>query len=112
MEVGFGNETGFPLKTCPAPSCVVEDLVVLEGEEPSVQSELEVKTQTLEELQLQRDLLEQETDDVAIALDTSFLGSTCGSGSCASQTSPDAVSASRRQGHSCAHLAPEGPGIS
>ena len=56
MEVGFGNDTGFLLKTCLAPSCVVEDLAALEGEEPSVQSELEVKMQTWEELQLQRDL--------------------------------------------------------
>ncbi|XP_023802654.1 uncharacterized protein LOC111944077, partial [Cyanistes caeruleus] len=88
MEVGFGNETGFPLKTCLGPSCTVE--AALEGEDPSLQSELEVKRQTLEELQLQRDLLEQRRDDVTMALDTSLLGSTCGSGSCASQISPDA----------------------
>ncbi|XP_041907060.1 flagellar attachment zone protein 1-like [Corvus kubaryi] len=29
MEVGFANEAGFPLKTCLAPSCTVEDLVHL-----------------------------------------------------------------------------------
>lgn len=60
MEVGFGNDTGFPLETSLAPSCAVEDLAALKGEEPSLQSQLEVKRQTLEDLQLQRDLLEQE----------------------------------------------------
>lgn len=111
MEVGFGNETGFLLKTCLAPSCTVEDLAALEGEDPSLQRELEVKRQTLEELQLPRDLLEQEGDDVTMALETLFLGSTCGSGSCASQISPDAVSGSRRQTHCCAHLAQDGTRI-
>lgn len=60
MEVGFGNETGFPLKIHLAPSCTVEDLAALEGEEPSLQRQLEVKRQTLEEVQLQGDLLERE----------------------------------------------------
>ncbi|XP_050838248.1 centrosome-associated protein CEP250-like [Serinus canaria] len=64
MEVGFGKETGFPLKTHLAPSCTVEDLAAFEGEDPSLQRQLEVKRQTVEELQLQRDLLEQERDDV------------------------------------------------
>lgn len=80
MEVGFGNETGFPFKTCLAPSYTVEDLAALKGEDPSLQSQQEVKRQTLEELQLQRDLLGQEKDDVTTALDTLFLGSTCGMG--------------------------------
>lgn len=108
MEVGFGNEAGFPLKTCLAPSCTVEDMAALEGEDPSLQRELEVNRQALEEVQLQRELLEQEGDDVTVALDTLFLGSTCGSGSCASQIRPDAVSGSRREGHCCAHLAQDG----
>lgn len=112
MEVGFGNETGFPLKTCLAPSCTVEVLSALEGQEPSLQIQLEVKRQTLEELQLQRDVLEQERDDVSRAQNTLLLGSTCGSGSCGSQISPDALSGSRRQAQCCAHLAQDGTRIS
>lgn len=40
MEVGFGNETGFPLKTGLAPSCKVKGLAALKGEDPLLQSEL------------------------------------------------------------------------
>lgn len=83
-------------------------LAALEAEDPSLQSQGEVKRQTLDELQLQRDLLEQEKEDVTTALDILFLGSICGAGSCANQISPDAVSGSRRQGHTCTHLAQDG----
>lgn len=112
MEVGFGNETGFLLKSCLAPSCTVKNLAALEGEEPSLQIQLEFKRKTLEELKLERDVLEQERDDVGRALNTLLLGSTCGSGSCGSQISPDALSGTRRQAHCCAHLAQDGTRIS
>ncbi|XP_016158603.1 PREDICTED: centrosome-associated protein CEP250 [Ficedula albicollis] len=47
---------------------LVKDLAALEAKHSLLQSELVVKRQTLEKLQLQKDLLEQEKDEFAIAL--------------------------------------------
>lgn len=69
MEVGFKKETGFPLKTCISLSFRVKDLVSLEGEHPSLQSKLKVERQTLEDSQLQGDLLEKEKDSTTTDLE-------------------------------------------
>ncbi|KAF4797051.1 hypothetical protein TURU_077957 [Turdus rufiventris] len=46
-----------------------KDLTALEGEHSALQSELQVKRQTLEDSQLQSDLLEQEKDNVTPTLE-------------------------------------------
>ncbi|XP_048177963.1 centrosome-associated protein CEP250 isoform X2 [Corvus hawaiiensis] len=48
---------------------LVRDLAALEKKHSLLQSELVVKRQTLEKLQLQKDLLEQEKDEFAVALE-------------------------------------------
>ncbi|XP_041346436.1 LOW QUALITY PROTEIN: centrosome-associated protein CEP250 [Pyrgilauda ruficollis] len=48
---------------------LVKDLAALEEKHSLLQSELVVKRQTLEKLQLQKDLLEQEKDEFAMALE-------------------------------------------
>ncbi|XP_023795758.1 LOW QUALITY PROTEIN: centrosome-associated protein CEP250 [Cyanistes caeruleus] len=48
---------------------LVKDLAALEEKHSSLQSELIAKRQTLEKLQLQKDLLEQEKDEFAMALE-------------------------------------------
>lgn len=68
MEVGFKKESGFPLKTPISLSFRVKDLAALKGEHPLLQSELEVKRQTLEDSQLQGDLLEQQKNNITTAL--------------------------------------------
>lgn len=47
----------------------MKDLAALEEKCSLLQSELVVKRQTLEKLQLQKDLLEQEKDEFAMALE-------------------------------------------
>lgn len=47
----------------------MKDLAALEEKHSLLQSELVVKRQTLEKLQLQKDLLEQEKDEFAMALE-------------------------------------------
>lgn len=47
----------------------VKDLAALEEKYSLLQSELVVKRQTVEKLQLQKDLLEQEKDEFAMALE-------------------------------------------
>lgn len=47
----------------------MKDLAALEEKYSLLQSELVVKRQTLEKLQLQKDLLEQEKDEFAMALE-------------------------------------------
>lgn len=44
-------------------------MATLEEKHSLLQSELVVKRQTLEKLQLQKDLLEQEKDEIAMALE-------------------------------------------
>lgn len=51
-----------------SPPHSVKDLTALEEKHSLLQSELIVKRQTLEKLQLQKDLLEQEKDEFAMAL--------------------------------------------
>lgn len=69
MEAGFEKETSFPLKNSISLSYRVKDLAALEGEHPLLQSELEVKRQTLGDSQLESNLLEQEKDDITTALE-------------------------------------------
>lgn len=47
----------------------MKDLATLEEKYSLLQSDLVVKRQTLEKLQLQKDLLEQEKDEIAMALE-------------------------------------------
>ncbi|XP_039567222.1 centrosome-associated protein CEP250 [Passer montanus] len=56
-------------RACREQELLVKDLAALEEKHSLLQSELVVKRQTLEKLQLQKDLLEQEKDEFAMALE-------------------------------------------
>uniref|UniRef100_A0A8D2P4M1 Centrosomal protein 250 n=1 Tax=Zosterops lateralis melanops TaxID=1220523 RepID=A0A8D2P4M1_ZOSLA len=56
-------------RACHEQELLVKDLATLEEKHSLLQSELVVKRQTLEKLQLQKDLLEQEKDEIAMALE-------------------------------------------